>query len=60
MDTIKNEISKGEIKYAQLGLRIDAEMLNLLSEQARIEERSMSQVVRLALRQYLDNYNAQK
>lgn len=60
METINYSISKGETKFAQLGIRIDAEMLNLLSEQARIEERSMSQVVRLALRQYLDNYNAQK
>ena len=58
MDTIKTELIKGEIKYAQLGIRIDAEMLNLLSEQARKEERSMSAVVRLALRQYLDTYNA--
>ena len=42
-----------ETKYAQLGIRIDTELLDKLAEVARVQERSMSQVVRLALRQYL-------
>ena len=45
-----------ETKYAQLGIRIDAELLAQLSKQAMLEERSMSQIVRLALRQYLGDY----
>ena len=49
-----------EPKYSQLGIRIDADLLRQLSDQARIEERSMSQIVRLALRQYLADQEAVK
>lgn len=49
-------IEPKETKYAQLGIRIDPELLTMLSDQAKKEERSMSQVVRLALRQYIASF----
>lgn len=57
MDTINYAITKGETKYAQLGIRIDADLLGQLSEQARKEERSMSSIVRLAVRNYIEKTN---
>lgn len=49
-------IEAKETKYAQLGIRIDPELLTQLSDQAKKEERSMSQVVRLAVRQYIASF----
>lgn len=57
MDTINYSITKGETKFAQLGIRIDAELLGQLSDQARKEERSMSSIVRLAVRNYIEKTN---
>jgi len=46
-------MNEEEKKYPQLGVRIDNELLCKLQEQAKKEERSMSQVMRMALKQYL-------
>ena len=46
-------MNEEEKKYPQLGVRIDNELLCQLQEQAKKEERSMSQVMRIALKQYL-------
>ena len=42
-----------EKKYPQLGVRINNELLKELQEYAKKEQRSMSQVVRMALEDYL-------
>ena len=47
-------MTEDEKKYPQLGIRINNELLAQLAEQAKKEERSMSSVVRIAIRQYLE------
>jgi predicted transcriptional regulator len=39
--------------YAQIGVRINDELLKRLNDFAAAEQRSMSQVVRMALEQYM-------
>lgn len=46
-------MTEDEKKYPQLGVRINNELLSKLQEFAKKEQRSMSQVVRMALEQYI-------
>lgn len=46
-------MTEDEKKYPQLGVRINNELLAQLQEFAKKEQRSMSQVVRMALEQYI-------
>ena len=46
-------MTEDEKKYPQLGVRINSELLTQLQEFAKKEQRSMSQVVRMALEQYI-------
>ena len=45
--------NKQQAKYKQLGVRVSDEMLNKIAEKAKQEQRSMSQIAKMAIEEYL-------
>lgn len=44
---------KQSVQYKQLGVRMSDEMFNKVAEKAKQEQRSMSQIAKMAIEQYL-------
>lgn len=59
LNTLNKEITM-QAKYPQVGFRISPELLEKLTEEAKRQERSSSQIVRFAIEAYLANNQTQK